>query len=178
MTRLLFLDIDGVLRTWPSTCPSFTNTCGRRVLSYNCRAVSALNWLVRITGARLVISSVWREQGKRGMQVNLQDWGVHAPIASMLMRDCRIFCDIPTRCDCDRSRQIERWLLLWMLRHPGEAWVGVALDDEPTQAEGVPLVQTTFEQGLTWELADRAAGLLEAAAPTAPSPAGRGGRGA
>jgi hypothetical protein len=158
LTRFIFLDIDGVLRTWPATCPFFTNTFGRRVPSYNCRAVRALNWLVRTTGAKIVMTSVWREQGKVGMQRDLQDWGVHARITSMVARDCRTHCRLPmpSRCDCDRSRQIERWLLLWMLRHLRQGWTAVALDDDLTLAEGVLLVQTTIEDGLTWEKADMA----------------------
>lgn len=150
--RFIFLDIDGVLRTWPHTCPFFVNTFGRKVPSYNTAAVAHLNWLVRETRAEIVISSTWRCQGIVGMQRDFDDWGIHATIWSMLPPD-RPGLD-------DRGMQIHWWLERWAARHPEVTDyvepLAVILDDEETYAQGCTLIHTTIERGLTWEHADKA----------------------
>jgi hypothetical protein len=165
--RLIFLDVDGVLRTWPSPVPFHDSADGRRGASYNPACVAALNWLVAASQARLVISSTWRVQGRFGMQRDLDSWGVHARIYSMLPRD-----QLPPRgsynhtamehwlATTTRARQIEHWLGLYMQRHPGTVTRGVALDDEDTRAVGVSLVQTTIAEGLTWMKARQALAIL------------------
>ena len=156
---VLLLDIDGVLRTWPPPCPFFTNTFGRRVPSYNPRAVSALNWLVRESQAALVITSVWREQGHRGMQRDLEDWGVKARIASMTPRSME---PGDTRVD-----QITRWqarVLFRLWQRPGCHGLiprMVALDDEPLEVPMVLALRTTITEGLTWDIAETALNYLQ-----------------
>ena len=153
IARLIFLDIDGVLRTWPSTCPFYVNTFGRKVPSFNCKAVHALNWLVRATQAHVVISSAWRCQGVVKMQRDLSDWGVHASIYSMLPRD--------TDGLWNRSEQIDWWLARRRRRYPGFTSRFVILDDEPPAYDlSDQWIETTIEQGLTWELAEVAYALL------------------
>jgi hypothetical protein len=154
--RLVFLDVDGVLRTWPPTHPFTTNAAGRKVASYNCHAVAAFNWLMETTQATLVMTSTWREQGKRGMQDDLQDWGVQKQIDSMVERNCRPWCGE----HCDRSHQITRWLARYRTRHGVKDWNAVALDDDPTRGQGWTLIQTTIEEGLTWEKAESARAYL------------------
>ncbi len=63
--KLLFLDIDGVLNTHEPLDPEVL--CGR----FHPDKVSLLNWVLRETGAKLVISSAWRYLIHRG-EMNLQ----------------------------------------------------------------------------------------------------------
>lgn len=170
--NLVFLDIDGVIRTHPYTCPTFTNTHGRKVLNYNTRAVSALNWLLRQTDARLVVSSTWREVGHVRIRQCLADWGVTWPITSLLPRDDRNRGTDPKDWET-RGDQMATWLRVFQERHMGTVLHSVVLDDDPPEyvlprmaailgRPYFPLIRTTHEQGLTWELAEQARDWLTA----------------
>ena len=79
MTRFILLDIDGVL-----TSDAFSRLChGRRKqpalfgmdwLDPSC--LSALDAVIRTTGAEIIISSSWRELGMKRLQKVWKEYGI------------------------------------------------------------------------------------------------------
>jgi len=59
--KLLFLDIDGVLNKQGHDAPQDKFTIAGGILNHTC--VDALNELIEATGAKIVISSAWRQKG-------------------------------------------------------------------------------------------------------------------
>lgn len=162
VSKIVVLDIDGVLRSWPPPCPSFTNGEGRRVLSYNPMAVQACDWLLRTTGALLVVSSTWRNLGHRRLSEVLRDWGLTYPVDSLLRQDIlRALPGTETWERNDRTVQLRDWLTLYHRRHPEVVPRVVILDDDPTTHGTALLIQTSVAAGLTWQQAQRARDYLE-----------------
>jgi FMN phosphatase YigB (HAD superfamily) len=160
--KIVVLDIDGVLRSWPPPCPSYTNQAGRRVLSYNPMAIQALDWVLRETQARLVVSSTWRELGHVRLAQVLTDWGLQYPVHSLLRREYpSAYPGSDHWLANERTVQLKDWLSLYQERHPRETVRMVILDDEPTtHADGL-LIQTDIALGLPWAQASQAVAYLQ-----------------
>lgn len=156
--KIVFLDIDGVL----VTLESFTKykTSGNHARAHpDC--VSALNLILKATGARIVISSSWRAPRRLGwFRLKFHEWGIHAAKS----RTIGMTPDLPRYNGLiwlgkERGDEIQAWLD----EHKGvESFV--ILDDDSDMKHLKPrLVQSTFEKGLTPQLAEKAIALLSTA---------------
>jgi hypothetical protein len=130
--NIIFLDIDGVLVTNQSP----------NMRSPTPRCVKRLNELCSITGARLVVSSVWRMKGDlEYLNRLLSSWGVEAEVVGK------------TPCHMnERGDEIAAWL-------EGRADVEsfVIIDDDSDMGALLPwLVKTRFEYGITHNTVERA----------------------
>ncbi len=153
---LIFLDIDGVLVTlrscyMPRIQPP-PDAAGRRQPSWrraDPEAVTALLWLVRETGAQVVLSSAWRgEKVTRWILQVFRSWGLGAAEPKDVTPSLR---------DEPRGAEIAAWRAAHLHRGPF-----VIIDDDSDMADLSPhLVQTFFETGLTWYLAQDAAEVLK-----------------
>jgi len=139
--KIVFLDFDGVIITPES---SF-----RRIGPLEAahpKAIEALNYLLSETGARLVISSTWREDySVEELRKLLKGWGVAAEILGT------------TPLLDQRSEEIQSWLDECSL--PIGAFV--ILDDMTDMGHlASRLINTDFETGLTMSHAVAARDLL------------------
>lgn len=158
---LIFLDIDGVLR---STFPTVQTrrVRGRTIMSHNPECVHALNWLTDASGAKLVISSTWRSSGIRDMRQTLADWRVTGEVISLIPPTfLATFAQAPHICTSYRGEEIHWWLKLHAQRR-GHTPRYVILDDEDDAMQGMPRVMTDHDVGLTMADAKEALRLLKA----------------
>jgi hypothetical protein len=160
MTRLLFLDIDGVLNAHEYD-PDVL--CGQ----IHRDKVQLLNGVLRATGARLVLSSAWRyivhrgEANLAGMEWLLRSHGILAGrLAGITPPDTMIPADMGFDgkwwpAEMERGTQIAAFLA----RHgPHDGYAVVDDMDLGITAAGHPFVQT---DGLTGLTPDDAAKLVE-----------------
>jgi len=147
---VIFLDVDGVLH--PETGHKIFNESSCRLLA----------WIVKTTGASLVVSSTWRKKAEKmeSLAKILQVLevppvvGTTPDFGSLLKRDAEICA--------------------WLDQHPGvEQWI--AIDDMNLVAFGTPhaerlkghFVNTRTDLGLQQEDAEAAVRLLLAPQPVA-----------
>lgn len=142
MKPLVFCDVDGVLVTLRSL-----RSLGPRRFDPEC--VKALNWLIKQARAEIVVSSTWRFMP--GLQDIFIAEGVAAPIVGRTPDLSRCFPATYTR-----GLEIRAWLSAVDEPRPF-----VILDDDSDMGDLLPrLVRTSFEDGLTMLLAERALCLL------------------
>lgn len=138
MRPIIFLDIDGVLKT-------------KRSLKINNEAdpscVEALNHLTDTTKAKLIISSSYR----LGAIQYLHKWGVTGEVTG-----CTPILPKPA----SRGQEIRAWLNDSWLESYEAARAFVILDDDDMGELSDHLVKTDYETGLTMELAKDAIWLL------------------
>lgn len=157
---IVFLDIDGVLvnrasfRMPRTRCSKFTAT--------HCTAhptcVENLNRIIAMTGASVVVSSVWRMFGIETMRELFEQWGVEAEIVGVTADLSRPPEEGRVWRSVERGEEIQ----LWLDTH-SEVKSFVILDDDADMAHlSHRLVQTEFEPGLTEADADRAIAILNA----------------
>jgi len=138
--KFLFLDIDGVLRTQRSIDAS--NQTPEQV---DIECIAELNRILEETTAEIVVSSTWRLFGEAKICKYLRQWGVRTRILSVT----------PALRDVSRGREIEVWFQDRGMDFSKQVFV--ILDDDADMDYLKPyLVQTTFQLGLTKELADEA----------------------
>lgn len=160
MTKVLFLDVDGVLnsaRTWKT-----------RVEGMAAEHVALVAHILRETGASVVVSSTWRtfpgwNDGASQFHKTLAKHGADG--ALILSRVIGRTVDgwemqLPkTDGRLLRGTEIQHWL------DARQVECFVILDDDGDMGPlTTRLVQTTFDDGLTPELADRAIEMLGGAA--------------
>ena len=156
MIRIIFLDVDGVL---------ISHRCYREPLkipgkpaSADPDCVAALNRILRVTGAFIVVSSTWRHDGVMRMREHLNGWGVEnrmIGITPTLREPAGIMVVQKAR-----GLDIQAWLDEHKdARYHAESFV--ILDDDSDMEHLLPrLVHTKFDVGLTEEHADRAIKML------------------
>jgi len=152
--KVIFLDIDGVLNSNPFL--------RQRIGTIDRVNVSALNYLLEKTGAKLVLSSSWRGFVGRGRMMSLRAFAfvlrTHGLKSMSLLID-KTPHDIRggTPDENDRARQCREWLDA----HP-EVTASVAIDDCDYDfgAVAIPFVMTDPELGLAMGEARKAADLL------------------
>jgi hypothetical protein len=111
-----------------------------------------LNRITEETGAKIVVSSVWRTDGLMKCRENLHSWGVVAPVIGVTPRLYEGYNQLP------RGLEISKWLEEYD-REEVESFV--ILDDDHDMEHLLPfLVHTPFETGLTEEHADLAIKIL------------------
>ncbi len=128
MTKIVFLDIDGVLNRRDTFAYSGTSFCLER------ECVKRMKNILEKTGAQVVLSSVWRkyEEGKA-----LVRWHIE-------------FIDQTKELDAIRGEEIKEWLD----RHPDVEKYAI-LDDDTDMLPGQPLFQTSIQKGLTNKIAQK-----------------------
>lgn len=150
--KLLFLDVDGVLNHQHSPC---WEENGHRNLDSAC--VAELNRVLAATGAKIVVSSVWR------LGDGIRD------VAAVLPRGS-IIGATPYRRMTDRKAEILDWLQkVWPLAHGSVEQVeAMAVVDDEADADlgDGSFFKTEFAGGgLTRRVADRLIAHLQAEAP-------------
>ncbi len=148
--RVLFLDVDGVLNSG-----NFFSS-GRRVKShdYDPRnqidpdAVKLLTEIVEATGAKIVISSVWRYNHKLvEMREILGAFGFKGQIIGSTPRSAESHA---------RGKEIDAWLIEsgYSRRDPVESFA-ILDDDADMEPYMAKLVRTSFDRGLERSHAER-----------------------
>ncbi len=135
--KVIFLDVDGVLN-----CAFSRSRCGM-FTGIDSRKVKALRQIVEQTGARLVLTSTWKEDWQRLDKESQTEAGDY--LDRKLKRERLALYDKTEDYGRMRGKEIREWLA----RHPGvEAWV--VLDDEifeDYEEQGIlgHLVRTVYE---------------------------------
>lgn len=151
--RVIFLDIDGVLVTGEHTERNYKATgvvLSGSDIPFDPSTVNNLNWLIKESGAKIVISSSWRYlhdiDSMRGI---LSGYGVVGDVIGMTHKG-----------DSRRGLEIAEWLR--RTKESIESYV--ILDDDAnydcTQDHPDCCVDTTFQYGLTELHAKRAFEIL------------------
>ena len=102
MTKIIFLDIDGVLNTDDDPKPIINGVDPANVFHDIPRRdlISNLNHIINETGANVVISSTWRKHAH---------WGILWRLFQVLGFEGKIIDSTPVDGD-DRGQQIKQWL--------------------------------------------------------------------
>lgn len=153
MSKIIFLDIDGVLNDGqtderaPSGC-----------IGIDYPKVNLLKHIIDCTGAQVVLSSSWKEEFLDG-ELTTED-GMY-----LVEQLAQVFVEleditVPGKASAYRGSEIRNWLD----RHPDvDRWV--VIDDDvfcDFEACGIfsHFVKTDYSYGLTWSLCDQAISIL------------------
>ncbi len=149
--KVIFLDFDGVL-----VIPQTRGQSGMRsVADPNC--VAALNSILTITGAFIVVSSSWRGTILSTLKDTLNGWGV----TPGKVLDVTPRLRETGKPSVPRGREIQAWLDSPVAARRGGVEQFVILDDGDDMGHLLPrLVQTNYHDGLTLERAELAINLL------------------
>ena len=144
---VLFLDIDGVMRVFPSAADSHPET------GFTARAISGLREIIASTACDIVLSSTWREDRMDVLNQALVFHGLGVAKARIIgMTRSLDPADNPARED-----EIDYWLS----DHQFKGRIAI-LDDEILQGDLRPWQVLTYQgSGLTPRLAQRAIQLLK-----------------
>ena len=143
MTKVIFLDIDGVLNS------AFVLDEQRRGDAISREMVERVNKIVDATDCKIVISSTWRlYQKPEKLSALLYGYGLRQVIIDRTPElDCKHYC---------RGDEINKWL-----SEHKEVEMFVILDDNKDDwMVSSCLVQTTFKHGLQDEHVQRAIDVL------------------
>jgi hypothetical protein len=143
MFKLIFLDIDGVIKT------DYSNDNGRDWV--NPELVSRLNDIIATTGALVVISSVWRKNHTVcELREILNEAGFNGTIIGKTGNSS----------DGVRGHEIDDWLMNCQMRYRDAKFV--ILDDSSDMDQHMNrLVRTYTYEGLTDKHVDMAINMLE-----------------
>ena len=158
LTRVVFLDVDGVLVNKASLrLPRIASPIGR-ILSAHPDCVAALNTITDVTGAQLVMSSSWREEGDaESLAGVLRTWGVAGTLIGQTPLIGSQWDGNTLLPGSTRGDEIQAWL------DEAGSLVGafVILDDDAGMAHlRHRLVQTDSDTGLTMRDARKAIQML------------------
>jgi hypothetical protein len=153
--KVLFLDIDGVLISKASVARfKESHPKGRSMTPFrHFDPVHAdiLNKIIEKTGAKIVISSVWRFHPKDELMANFRE--VNIPTNAIIGKTPR-----SNNLDDVRGNEIQQWLDAWE-GEPIESFV--ILDDDSDMAHLLPrLIKTSSETGLLEEHIERTIEIL------------------
>lgn len=158
--KICFLDFDGVLISRQSF---LRKEKGQRAEPTQ-ETITALNHFFDLTGAKVVVSSVWRlGRPSKWLQCVLDAWGVRAEIIGktpeLIQTKNGIYMGK------ERGHEIQAWLRQHSEREPRDPVDDVQgfaiVDDDADMAHLKPwLVQTDFETGFTMQDAERAIAML------------------
>lgn len=150
--KVIFLDIDGVLNTKSYRENPEVDYFEQPISDIH---MCLLEYLVKSTGAKIVLSSTWREYWEPGEEQS-DRFGYY--INELFSKySLEIYDKTPEH--RDRSDEIDAWKNL----HQGEIESYVILDDfdfEWSEENGKHLVKTTDEVGLDEEAVERAVRVL------------------
>ena len=144
--KVIFLDIDGVLVTRNSIKYQYLNFPDDTSIRFSKNAVRNLNRLIRLTKAKIVISSTWRLfHSLEELQNIFMKQGIKGEIISITSID-----RAPVEEDIPRGQKIADWLV----QHP-EIEKYVIIDDD-VQADCIQFhpfncVETSYKRGFSPE---------------------------
>ena len=146
--KALFLDIDGVIATPTSMRKNYLLGVEPEEQRYDTLSLMYVGRLVKLTGARVVLSSTWRED------LDTKDPTLHAIIYNLLRQleevGAPLFDVTPRILGADRSAEIAAWLD----ENPCEAWAILddlaRFDQRPDVCEG-HLVRIADSEGIRHE---------------------------
>lgn len=148
---VIFLDIDGVLNSdshdylgenWPECC-------------YDPNMCAKLRYVLDQTGAKIVLSSTWREEDYlwQRMPVIFAEWGVgHAPIDKTTSDNLVLPRKLSDYTWSERNRAAQ--ILKWVDENKPTTWI--AIDDLALTLPDEHFVRTHPNMGLTKEKAQEA----------------------
>ena len=144
--KVIFLDIDGVLVTRNSIKYQYLNFPDDTSIRFSKNAVRNLNKLIRLTKAKIVISSTWRLfHSLEELQNIFKKQGITGKIISTTSIE-----RAPVEEDIPRGQKIADWLA----RHP-EVEKYVIIDDDVQadciQFHPVNCVETSYKRGFSPE---------------------------
>ena len=149
--KVIFLDIDGVLNTEAYRENPDVDYFEQPISEEH---MPLLEYLVKSTGAKIVLSSTWREYWDKG-EVQSDRFGDY--INNLFGKYALEIYDKTPELR-DRSEEIDEWIKL----HQGEIESYVILDDFDWSEENEKcLVKTVDEVGLDEEAVKRAVGVLK-----------------
>lgn len=152
--KVIFLDVDGVLINLSCWGKGKRSGLESRADS---RCVKALNHVTDTTGAKIVVSSVWRLGGLKRIREILQSWGVTGKVIGVTPDLARTTSNSPILIAVERGDEIQAWLDA--SRFSIESFA--IIDDDSDMKHLKPrLVKTEFEDGFTMNHASRAIELL------------------
>ncbi|MFY9225449.1 MAG: HAD domain-containing protein [Blastocatellia bacterium] len=152
ITKVIFLDFDGVVRTKRSILGK-TDTTDKVDLI----CIREFNRVITETGGNIVVSSSWRST-KNKTEKLIRSWGILGnmigitPIIANSLNNNSKYLRFASR-----GEEIRKWFDLQALKgNPFSRYKFVIIDDEDDMEEFKPyLVQCHFNYGLTKELADK-----------------------
>lgn len=155
--KLIGLDYDGVIRSYRS----ITN---RTPDGVDPICVAALNHIIKATGAKIVVTSSWRNGKIAPMQRLLKKWGVIGKVIGvtpdLCQRDPSSLLFLAT---C-RGDELSKWIEDYRAKGK-EVGAFIAIDDDADFGKiSHCLIKTDFSVGLTMEHAERAIKMLNAPA--------------
>ena len=169
--KLIFLDFDGVVNNYPFLREVLSQGLVKGygfkdptdVNMIDLEKIKLLNKILDATGASIVISSSWRNTYTSDeLRDFLQLKGLNKPesiigeTGSTRHSQTAKELDVPVGASVDRGVLIQHWLK----QHP-EVTTYVALDDDPGAGEaGTVWLKTDPEIGLTEEIVEKAAQIL------------------
>lgn len=152
ITKVIFLDFDGVVRTKRSILGK-TDTTDKVDLI----CIREFNRVITETGGNIVVSSSWRST-KNKTEKLIRSWG----ILGNMMGITPVIASSPNNNNkclsfASRGEEIRKWFELQALKgNPFSKYKFVIIDDEDDMEEFKPyLVQCHFNYGLTSELANK-----------------------
>lgn len=150
MTRVVFLDVDGVLNSMP-----FLTSPGYHARDLDRAAVARLNRILESVSpnAKVVVSSTWRHWMTQTMEALVRA-GFRGEVIGHTPLDP---CPSPAGLIVSPSRTDE--IRSWLAEHP-DVHAYVCLDDENLPGLEERHVQTTFSTGLLDEHVERAVAIL------------------
>ena len=144
---VLFLDIDGVMRVFPSSADSCPET------SFTARAISGLQEIVASTACDIVVSSTWREDSMDALNQVLEFHGLGVVKGRII--------GVTPLLDLADNPKREDEIDCWLSDHRFKGRMAI-LDDEILEGDlRLWQVLTYQESGLTPRLAQRAIPLLK-----------------
>lgn len=154
--RIIFLDIDGVLnnRLW---IQELSRQPDPNPYLFDPKNVEALNHIIEMTEANIVISSAWRHGKKLNwLRKHLRKQGVKGHVLGVTPDGWNNLKSFPD--NWVRGHEIE----LWLQKNTDGRAVFVILDDDDDMGPLMDkLVQTSMERGLTMAEAARAINILK-----------------
>lgn len=144
--KIIFLDIDGVLVTRNSIKYQYLNFPDETSIRFSKKAVKNLNKLIRLTGAKIVISSTWRLfHSLEELQKIFVEQSIKGEIISTTSIE-----RAPVEEDIPRGQKIADWLE----QNPGVKQY-VIIDDD-VQADCIQFhpfncVETSYKRGFSPE---------------------------
>lgn len=171
MTKYLFLDIDGVLNhdVWFTSLAYRNNQNNWRISMFDPTCVERVNKILRETGAKLVVSSSWRDM------TDLPE--IFAGVGLPTNFDVTPYCDVIFNLNPTQdifSDDVRYWRgseIKWWLDHNAkEEYTYCILDDDCDMLEEQLeyFVCTSNPHGLTDELAKKAINILNYGHPIKP----------
>lgn len=159
--KLIFLDVDGVLINLSCYGNGQTSDVYTRA---DARCVAALNRITDETGARIVVSSVWRLGGLKRIRDILRAWGVTGKVIACTPDLAHKPNGSALYVAVERGDEIQAWLDSFK-RSTVESFV--IIDDDADMKHLLPrLVQTEFANGLTAAHAQSAIEMLTCESPS------------